>query len=144
MGREGEQLFTSLSELHRLPAEGTRSISRRSYYSLSLSLPGSISIRNRLIETKFYSGDCYILQYTYAGLEMEENLFYAWLGCISTLSYYLIANIVVYGAGKEEDCFSPFVRLLRQAVGTEASCKGWLKIFTKSSIKQAQRKSLMA
>lgn len=34
---------------------------------------------------KFYSGDCYIVQYTYAGLEREENLFYAWLGCRSAL-----------------------------------------------------------
>ncbi|XP_058198853.1 villin-1 [Rhododendron vialii] len=36
-------------------------------------------------QMKFYSGDCYILQYTYAGLEREENLFYAWLGCRSAL-----------------------------------------------------------
>ncbi|KAG5515121.1 hypothetical protein RHGRI_036230 [Rhododendron griersonianum] len=36
-------------------------------------------------QMKFYSGDCYIVQYTYAGLEREENLFYAWLGCRSAL-----------------------------------------------------------
>ncbi|KAI8563040.1 hypothetical protein RHMOL_Rhmol03G0082200 [Rhododendron molle] len=39
------------------------------------------------------NGDCYILQYTYAGLEMEENLFYAWLGCISTLWLRLLLSI---------------------------------------------------
>lgn len=36
-------------------------------------------------QMKFYSGDCYILQYTYAGHEREENLFYAWLGCSSSM-----------------------------------------------------------
>ncbi|KAI8563964.1 hypothetical protein RHMOL_Rhmol03G0148900 [Rhododendron molle] len=39
------------------------------------------------------NGDCYILQYTYAGLEMEENLFYGWLGCISTLWLRLLLSI---------------------------------------------------
>ncbi|KAK1589367.1 hypothetical protein Q3G72_033273 [Acer saccharum] len=31
--------------------------------------------------TKLFSGDCYIVQYTYPGNERDENLFYAWLGC---------------------------------------------------------------
>ncbi|KAK2641213.1 hypothetical protein Ddye_022976 [Dipteronia dyeriana] len=30
--------------------------------------------------TKLFSGDCYIVQYTYPGNERDENLFYAWLG----------------------------------------------------------------
>ncbi|PRQ34453.1 putative villin/Gelsolin, ADF-H/Gelsolin-like domain-containing protein [Rosa chinensis] len=31
-------------------------------------------------QRKLFSGDCYILQYTYLGNERDENLFYAWLG----------------------------------------------------------------
>ncbi|XP_022755879.1 villin-1 isoform X2 [Durio zibethinus] len=31
-------------------------------------------------QTKLYSGDCYIVQYTYPGNERDESLFYAWLG----------------------------------------------------------------
>lgn len=31
-------------------------------------------------QTKLFSGDCYIVQYTYAGDGRDENLFYAWLG----------------------------------------------------------------
>ncbi|XP_020224778.1 villin-1 isoform X2 [Cajanus cajan] len=30
--------------------------------------------------TKFYSGDCYIVQYTFPGNGRDETLFYAWLG----------------------------------------------------------------
>ncbi|KAF5188297.1 Villin-1 [Thalictrum thalictroides] len=29
---------------------------------------------------KLFSGDCYIVRYTYAGIEKDENVFYAWLG----------------------------------------------------------------
>ncbi|XP_031271034.1 villin-1-like [Pistacia vera] len=31
-------------------------------------------------QTKLFSGDCYIMQYTYPGNGRDENLFYAWLG----------------------------------------------------------------
>ncbi|GLT52033.1 hypothetical protein SLA2020_253960 [Shorea laevis] len=31
-------------------------------------------------QTKLFSGDCYIVQYSYPGNEGDENLFYAWLG----------------------------------------------------------------
>lgn len=31
-------------------------------------------------QTKFYSGDCYIVQFTYPGNDRDENLFFAWLG----------------------------------------------------------------
>ncbi|XP_030969070.1 villin-1 isoform X2 [Quercus lobata] len=31
-------------------------------------------------QTKFYSGDCYVVQFTYPGNERDENLFYAWIG----------------------------------------------------------------
>ncbi|XP_012067717.1 villin-1 isoform X2 [Jatropha curcas] len=31
-------------------------------------------------QTRLFSGNCYIVQYKYAGNEREENLFYAWLG----------------------------------------------------------------
>lgn len=30
--------------------------------------------------TKLYSGDCYIVQYTFLGNGRDETLFYAWLG----------------------------------------------------------------
>ncbi|KAK6235033.1 hypothetical protein SCA6_010370 [Theobroma cacao] len=36
-------------------------------------------------QTKLYSGDCYIVQYTYPGNERDESLFYAWLGHRSVL-----------------------------------------------------------
>ncbi|XVF19874.1 hypothetical protein REPUB_Repub11eG0148600 [Reevesia pubescens] len=36
-------------------------------------------------QTKLYSGDCYIVQYTYPGNERDESLFYAWLGRGSVL-----------------------------------------------------------
>ncbi|XVF05346.1 hypothetical protein REPUB_Repub05bG0164200 [Reevesia pubescens] len=36
-------------------------------------------------QTKLYSGDCYIVQYTYPGNERDESLFYAWLGHGSVL-----------------------------------------------------------
>ncbi|KAL3530874.1 hypothetical protein ACH5RR_010196 [Cinchona calisaya] len=36
---------------------------------------------------KFYSGDCYIIQYTYPSCGREENLFYAWLGQKSAMEY---------------------------------------------------------
>ncbi|KAI7981332.1 Villin-1 [Camellia lanceoleosa] len=36
-------------------------------------------------QAKLYSGDCYIVQYAYAGSGREENLFYAWLGCRSAM-----------------------------------------------------------
>uniref|UniRef100_A0A803PVE4 HP domain-containing protein n=1 Tax=Cannabis sativa TaxID=3483 RepID=A0A803PVE4_CANSA len=36
-------------------------------------------------QRKLFSGDCYVVQYTYSGNGREENLFYAWLGCESTL-----------------------------------------------------------
>ncbi|KAK9280649.1 hypothetical protein L1049_014345 [Liquidambar formosana] len=35
--------------------------------------------------TKLFSGDCYIVQYTYPGNGRDENLFYAWLGCGSVM-----------------------------------------------------------
>lgn len=38
-------------------------------------------------QIKLYSGDCYILQYTYTYNEKEENLFYAWLGSKSAMEY---------------------------------------------------------
>ncbi|CAK7331256.1 unnamed protein product [Dovyalis caffra] len=31
-------------------------------------------------QTKFFSGDCYVVQYTYPGNGRDEHLFYAWLG----------------------------------------------------------------
>ncbi|XP_050237868.1 villin-1 [Mercurialis annua] len=31
-------------------------------------------------QTKLFSGDCYIVQYAYAGDERDENIFYAWFG----------------------------------------------------------------
>jgi hypothetical protein len=30
--------------------------------------------------TRLYSGDCYIVQYTFPGKGKDETLFYAWLG----------------------------------------------------------------
>ncbi|XP_007016120.2 PREDICTED: villin-1 [Theobroma cacao] len=36
-------------------------------------------------QTKLYSGDCYVVQYTYPGNERDESLFYAWLGHRSVL-----------------------------------------------------------
>ncbi|XWS71583.1 hypothetical protein CRYUN_Cryun03dG0150300 [Craigia yunnanensis] len=36
-------------------------------------------------QRKLYSGDCYIVQYTYPGNERDESLFYAWLGHGSVL-----------------------------------------------------------
>lgn len=36
-------------------------------------------------QIKLFSGDCYIMQYTYPGNERDENLFYAWLGRESTM-----------------------------------------------------------
>ncbi|XP_058109143.1 villin-1 isoform X2 [Magnolia sinica] len=34
---------------------------------------------------KLFSGDCFVVQYTYPGDEKDEHLFYAWLGCNSTM-----------------------------------------------------------
>ncbi|KAB1227744.1 Villin-1, partial [Morella rubra] len=39
-----------------------------------------LSILPVLEQTKLFSGDCYIVQFTYAGDDRDENLFYAWLG----------------------------------------------------------------
>ncbi|KAM5551011.1 hypothetical protein ABKV19_027391 [Rosa sericea] len=39
-----------------------------------------LSLVPALEQRKLFSGDCYILQYTYLGNERDENLFYAWLG----------------------------------------------------------------
>lgn len=36
-------------------------------------------------QTRFYSGDCYIAQYTFPGNGRDETLFYAWLGCRSIM-----------------------------------------------------------
>lgn len=36
-------------------------------------------------QTKLFSGDCYIVQYTYPGNGRDEHLFYAWLGRDSVL-----------------------------------------------------------
>ncbi|KAJ9146791.1 hypothetical protein P3X46_029018 [Hevea brasiliensis] len=36
-------------------------------------------------QIKLFSGDCYVVQYTYAGDGRDENLFYAWLGRASVL-----------------------------------------------------------
>uniref|UniRef100_A0A2C9WEN3 HP domain-containing protein n=1 Tax=Manihot esculenta TaxID=3983 RepID=A0A2C9WEN3_MANES len=36
-------------------------------------------------QIKLFSGDCYVVQYTYAGDGRDENLFYAWLGRASAL-----------------------------------------------------------
>ncbi|XAR60727.1 hypothetical protein NMG60_11034210 [Bertholletia excelsa] len=36
-------------------------------------------------QRKLYSGDCYIVQYTYPNNGREENLFYAWFGSRSTM-----------------------------------------------------------
>lgn len=36
-------------------------------------------------QKKLFSGDCYIVQYTYPGNGRDENLFYAWLGRDSIL-----------------------------------------------------------
>ncbi|KAJ1384205.1 Villin/Gelsolin [Sesbania bispinosa] len=35
--------------------------------------------------TRLYSGDCYIVQYTFPGNGRDETLFYAWLGCRSVM-----------------------------------------------------------
>ncbi|KAM1697997.1 hypothetical protein ACFX14_029174 [Malus domestica] len=34
-------------------------------------------------QRKIFSGDCYVVQYTYPGKEKSDHLFYAWLGCQS-------------------------------------------------------------
>ncbi|PIA32173.1 hypothetical protein AQUCO_04500046v1 [Aquilegia coerulea] len=39
-----------------------------------------ISLLQGREQIKLFSGDCYIVRYTYAENEKEENLFYAWLG----------------------------------------------------------------
>ncbi|KAG7949492.1 hypothetical protein I3843_13G065300 [Carya illinoinensis] len=36
-------------------------------------------------QTKLFSGDCYLVQFTYAGNDRDENLFFAWLGCSSVM-----------------------------------------------------------
>ncbi|KAI4306619.1 hypothetical protein L6164_029880 [Bauhinia variegata] len=36
-------------------------------------------------QTRFFSGDCYIAQYTYPGNGRDETLFYSWLGCRSIM-----------------------------------------------------------
>ncbi|KAM7256651.1 hypothetical protein ACFE04_012392 [Oxalis oulophora] len=36
-------------------------------------------------QTRFFSGDCYIVQYTYPGNGRDENLYYAWIGQASAL-----------------------------------------------------------
>ncbi|KAB2080833.1 hypothetical protein ES319_A05G093000v1 [Gossypium barbadense] len=56
---------------------GTLKVWRVNCHELSL-LPASE-------QTKLYSGDCYIVQYTYPGTERDESLFYAWLGQGSVL-----------------------------------------------------------
>ncbi|MBA0565002.1 hypothetical protein Golob_009902 [Gossypium lobatum] len=56
---------------------GTLKVWRVNGHELSL-LPASE-------QTKLYSGDCYIVQYTYPGTERDESLFYAWLGQGSVL-----------------------------------------------------------
>jgi len=35
--------------------------------------------------TKLYSGDCYIVQYTFPGNGRDETLFYAWVGSKSVM-----------------------------------------------------------
>lgn len=35
--------------------------------------------------TRLYSGDSYIVQYTFPGNGRDETLFYAWLGCRSVM-----------------------------------------------------------
>ncbi|KAF5930828.1 hypothetical protein HYC85_031701 [Camellia sinensis] len=44
-----------------------------------------VSLVRAAEQAKLYSGDCYIVQYAYAGSGREENLFYAWLGCRSAM-----------------------------------------------------------
>ncbi|XP_059429966.1 villin-1 isoform X2 [Corylus avellana] len=39
-----------------------------------------LSLLPALEQTKLFSGDCYIVQFTYPGNDRDENLFYAWLG----------------------------------------------------------------
>nr|XP_027110980.1 villin-1-like isoform X2 [Coffea arabica] len=41
---------------------------------------GNLNVVPVVEPMKFYSGDCYIVQYTYLSGGREENLFYAWLG----------------------------------------------------------------
>ena len=41
---------------------------------------GNLNVVPVVEPMKFYSGDCYIVQYTYLSGGGEENLFYAWLG----------------------------------------------------------------
>ncbi|XP_031384879.1 villin-1 isoform X2 [Punica granatum] len=36
-------------------------------------------------QTKLYTGDCYIVQYTYSSIGKDENLFYAWFGRASLM-----------------------------------------------------------
>ncbi|KAG0473447.1 hypothetical protein HPP92_015304 [Vanilla planifolia] len=36
-------------------------------------------------QTVLYSGECYIIKYTFSAIDKDNNLFYAWLGCNSTL-----------------------------------------------------------
>ncbi|KAG0475110.1 hypothetical protein HPP92_014796 [Vanilla planifolia] len=36
-------------------------------------------------QTVLYSGECYIIKYTFSAIGKDNNLFYAWLGCNSTL-----------------------------------------------------------
>ncbi|XP_010256568.1 PREDICTED: villin-1 isoform X2 [Nelumbo nucifera] len=44
-----------------------------------------VSIVPVVEQHKLFSGDCYIVQYTYPGNEKDEHLFYAWLGCNSMM-----------------------------------------------------------
>lgn len=52
-----------------------------------------------LEQTKLFSGDCYIVQFTYPGNDREENLFYAWLGRRSvmvSMMYHLCLGVFIH------------------------------------------------
>ncbi|XP_030537534.1 villin-1 isoform X2 [Rhodamnia argentea] len=47
-------------------------------------------------QSKLFSGDCYIVQYTYPGKGRDENLFYAWFGRASQMEDRVVALSHMY------------------------------------------------
>lgn len=60
-----------------------------------------LSILPVLEQTKLFSGDCYIVQFTYAGDDRDENLFYAWLGRRS-VNVSAVHFLILEGFGSPE------------------------------------------
>lgn len=40
----------------------------------------SITLLPEVEQTKLFTGDCYIVQYTYPGSGRDENIIYSWFG----------------------------------------------------------------